>query len=105
MDSVYKGELVPISVKVEPSDPMYSELTINSDTTRAEIKDSKGTTLTTHGDLLIDATSKTVMFSWDTSAYEIGTYVLTLWVGITYQETEFLLKSNSVSRVIKQTSL
>lgn len=105
MKSVIKGELLPISVKVEPSDPMYSEFTINSATTRAEVKNEKGAIISTHGNLLIDTTTQTVMFSWDTSAYDIGSYVITLWIGITYQETEFLMQSDSISRVIKQTTL
>lgn len=103
--SVAQGEVVPLAVRVIPASSDYDEFTIDLSKSRIDIQNSIGSSITPHGELSLDEDNKTVMYSWDTSKYNVGSYVITFWVSVKYKENEFLIKSDTIAKAIKQVSI
>lgn len=103
--SVSRGEKCPVAVKVVPSSDDYSDFTINQEGTYVEILNSAGISITINDNIIIDADNKTVIFSWNTLEYNVGSYTITFWVSVTYKGHNFLIRSNSISKSIKKSSL
>lgn len=102
---VSKGEVSPIAVKVIPASADYRDFTINAEDTRAVVMNSIGAPVDTYGEISVDNENQTVVFGWDTSEYDIGSYTIVIWVSITYNGASYLMKSNTISKSIKKTSL
>lgn len=105
MGSISQGEQFPLAVKVLPVDESYSNFVINEEDTYVEILNDIGKSIDVYGTMSVDATNQTVLFSWDTSKYEIGSYTIAFWISITYNDITFLMKSTVLSKSIKKSSL
>lgn len=103
--SVSQGEKYPLAVQVLPATSDYSQFVINKEDTHVDIQNNLGKSIKVHGEYSVDENTKTVMFSWDTSKYDVGSYTIVFWVSITYNETKFLIKSDTISKSIKKSSL
>lgn len=103
--SVSQGEKYPLAVQVLPVTSDYSDFTIDLGNTKVDIQNNLGKSIEVYGDYSVDNNTKTVMFSWDTSKYDVGSYTIIFWVSITYNETSFLIKSETISKSIRKSSL
>jgi len=104
------GEVYPIAVKIDPASSDYEDFTINgpdheSKPTKVMIQNSSGSFMPVNGDILIDQDNKTVVFGWDTSDYQIDQYVIVLWISITYKNNTYYIRSDSITKSLKQESV
>ena len=109
--SVSKGEKFPVAVKVVPASSDYDDFTINT-SSYVTVQNSTGiisqhTASEEDSPVFIDSTNKTIGFSWDTSLsiYPADSYNIVFWISITYSGATFLLKSDSVTKSVRQSTV
>ena len=103
--SVAKGEISPIAVRVIPASLDYRDFTINETDTEVIVMNHIGAPIDTYGTVSIDADNKTVLFAWDTNEYDVGAYTIVFMVSITYKGNTFLMRSNTIAKSIKKSSI
>jgi len=107
-----RGEIVPVAVEIKCNEESTFTVVPEAKKTYCEVRSSSGeviTRLIPRVEIVSD-TDKKLYCSWDTSALEVGYYILRFWIGISLTGAvnesgemfqDYRLSSDELKRYIK----